>query len=263
MKKPSNWAETSIPILCGLLTAVAMGHAFGQTYSYTYSGPSDSWIETDLSFGPGSDGGGGLNFGTLNETLYYNPIAGTLRQVGSVNLNSTCESFAITGFGGFYPGLSGKADLTINGGSDELDFDTGTLLSSGNGSLFVWFLNIPVSGTVMVADNGKTDSESVSYTISEPLLMDVSADDPASLDFSDMEADGGAIGESEVANVGGWPLFDGRDDGTYYCSCSLNSATAMAAPEPGNLTIIAFGAFGLWAVLRRRGRQRMTGHRSA
>ena len=92
------------------LTNIQTGHSVQVTFAtnfiatgttYVFSAPVSAHTAVALSFGSGSLGGGSqITFGTLNETLYYNPIAGTLRHVGSVTFNPTSVFFTI--FGGLF-----------------------------------------------------------------------------------------------------------------------------------------------------------------
>lgn len=222
----------------GLLAIGSVSPALGQTYYF--SAPISGWSEVDLSFGGGSSGGMVTTFGTLNETLFYDPSAQTLRQVGSISLSPISGSFTIEG-GPFFPsGLAGAANLTIGSGTGALAFDTGTQSAGPGTGQYDWSLTLPVSGFCTVVNNGQTNSGTVNYSVELDLATTVVSASPTNLFISE-SATAGAIGADRVADVGGVDLYDGTEDNTYYYSWKLNPISATPAPEPGPLSLLGFG----------------------
>jgi len=229
----------------------------GALQDYSFTAPISGYAEIDLSFGADSVGGGVTTFGTLTETLYYDPIAQTLRQVGSVSVSPSSISTTMTG-GLFYPGLSGTANLTVGDGSGEISFDTGTqYINSYNGDVG-WSLAIPISGTCAVDNNGRLTTGQVNYSENPYLITDLISESPSSLVLSEQDLTGASPG-GPVANIGGVTLFDGVSDNTYYYGWSVGQITATAVPEPdrlalfaGALPLIYVGICGLWALRRKK-----------
>ena len=259
-----RWESRSLALLAGsLLVLVQANRAAGQIY--TFSAPISGATEVALSFGPGSSGGTDMTFGTLNETLYYDSVAQTLRQVGSVSLSPADALFPIivgAGWPGTPPYPSGTADLTIGDGTGWLEFDSGTQsgISSGGGESFGWTLNLPVNGSCTVVCGGVTNCGTLSYSYGLSLVTTFSAAGPTSLNVSEFNVSGASAG-LVVGDIGGWDLFDGSSDDTYEYSWGLSPVVATEAPEPDGLMFLGLGAamvaLGRWqrdgGLHRRRG----------
>ena len=250
--KPELSSGDRFIFLC-LLSVILTNEAGAQIY--TLSAPVSGRSEVDLSFGPGSSGSMRTSFGTLTETLYYDPFAQTLRQVGSVNLNPPSGSFSMEYFAWLGPSSSpptGTAKLTIGLGTGLLTFDSGTQPVSPGANQCFWTLSLPVSGVCTIVNNGQTNSGLVNYSVDLSLATIVLSASPTNLVISE-SATAGAIGATKVADVGGVALYNGTDDNIYYYSWNLGSVTATPTPEPGSLVLLGFGATML-AFLRRRQR---------
>jgi hypothetical protein len=206
------------------------GHAQNQTYQY--SGPINGYTEVALT--PEGLGFGGFNadFGTVTESLIYNPVAQTLQEIGSVTVNPSSKSINITG-SFFTPGESGSATLTVgNGGS--FSFDT-TFNSVGvTGVDPVANLFVPVSGAGTY--NGQAFAGS--WDLDIPLELTSFSDSPTSLAFTESSINGAANGGGVVP---GTDLVDGSSDGTYYYSWSQDPVVTEAS------TPDATGTFQLFA----------------
>jgi hypothetical protein len=235
-----------LPLVGSLLLVVSINRGMGQAYSF--SAPISGRSDVALSFGTGSIGSGYTVFGILNETLYYDPTAQTLRQVGSVTLSPVSDAFSIW-CQSAYPDLpnppTGTANLTIGDGSGTLSFDTGVQNLSS-----YWELSIPVNGSCTVVYNGQTNSGPVNYSVNLTLSTQILSADPSSLVLSE-GYDGFDDDETYVATIGGWELYDGTDDGTYHYSWNLNSVTATAVPEP-DASMLLWLAVPLLVFFRRR-----------
>jgi hypothetical protein len=216
--------------------ALGLGQITGRSQTYHYSGPVDGYTEVDLS--PGGFGTGGFvaDFGTINETLYYNPVAQTLQQVGSITVIPSSGSFNITG-SSFTELGSGTATLTV-GNHGSFSFDVESALDEGINLL------VPVSGFGIF--NGQPFSGEWDIVI--PMAAQLDSVSPTSLLFDDSTFMG-----APYAGAGpGLGLEDGCSDGTYYCGFDLGVAEATAVPEESNtLSLIGFG-LSVLTFLRRR-----------
>ena len=231
---------------------LGLGQVTGHSQTYFYSGPVSGYTEVDLS--PNGYGSGGFNtfFGTLTETLYYDPVAQTLQEVGSVTVNPASGSFNIVGSSFVYPytGEYGSATVTVgNNGSFSFDHTTSDVTPGGSGeggSSQALELHVPVSGSGIY--NGQAFAGS--WNIDLPVFARISALSPTSLTFSEFKAPL-PFGFHGVPVVPGTDLYDAISDGTYYWSWELDSAVATAVPEPNSLSLLGLGLSAL-AFLRRR-----------
>jgi hypothetical protein len=236
--KISRTLQIAATLIPGL--APVTGHAQSQTYYY--SGPVSGYTGVDLSpDGMGYDSPGyDVTFGTLTETLYYNPAAQTLEQVGSVTVSPSSGSFNIEG-GIFTPGESGSATLTVgNNGSVSFDNTFGGF-AIGSGVSYGSSLSVPVSGSGIY--NGEAFSGS--WNIYIPLFAEPVAISLTSLTFSEFAFEGAQQGSLVIP---GTDLVDGVSDGTYYYSWQQENAVASAVPEPNSLALFGLGlpALAFW-----------------
>lgn len=238
MKKSVRSFKKALTVVFSLLIMAPLDVALGQIYSF--SAPISGGTEVDLSFGTGSVGGGGTSFGTLNETLYYDPVAQTLRQVGSVTVNTvniaTPMYFVVYDprrFDGHNP-PTGTANLTIGDGSGIVSFDTGIQSITQSCD---WTLGVPVSGLCTFAYNGQTNSGPVNYSVNLYLDTQILSADSSSLTLSE-GYNSFADYEAYAGTVGGFDLYDGTDDGTYHYSWNVGPITALAVPEPGSSQLL-------------------------
>ena len=229
---------------------LGLGQVTGHSQTYSYSGPVSGWTEVDLTpSGYGDRGQFVTTFGTLTETLYYDPVAQTLREVGSVTVNPASGSFNIDGNSFVYPYTweYGSATLTVgNNGSFSFDHTTFDVTPGGGGiglSSQASELHVPVSGSGIY--NGQAFAGS--WNIDLLVGTEISALSRTSLTFSEFRASGADHG---VPVVPGTDLCDAISDGTYYWSWGLDSAVATAVPEPNSLLLLGLGLSAL-AFLRR------------
>ena len=148
-----------------ILESVSRNQLFPNSSFYSYSGPISGYTDVDLT--PGGLGIGGFvaNFGTINETLYYNPTAETLREVGSVTVNPANGSFNING--SFFEPGSGSANLTVgNNGGFSFD-DTCNFMLPG---LFDSTLLVPVSGSGTYDGQAWAGSWNLDLQLAEQIL---------------------------------------------------------------------------------------------
>jgi hypothetical protein len=221
---------------------LGIGQASGSLQIYDYSGPVSGYTEVDLTpYGVGN-GGFSTTFGTLTETLYYDPVAQTLEEVGSVTVNPSTGSFNIAG-SFIDPGDIGSATLTLGiGGSFSFDHTTFGVTPGGGGVSLGQDseLHVPVSGSGIY--NGQAFSGS--WNIDLLVAAEISSVSPTSLTFSE----GGAPNFSGVnATQGsyvipGTNLKDAISDGTYYWSWETGGV-ATAVPELRNYSL--YSAVGL------------------
>lgn len=241
--KKSALFQIVAAILVNCILAVT---ADSQTYHFT--APISGFSGIALSFGSGGGGGSSMTFGTLDETLFYDPVANTLRQVGTVSIDESHFSFGIND-GGFYGGSYGNADLTVTGGG-TIAFDTGTLGHSGPSS-WLWDLKIPVTGTVSfhyygyqasLANPVIVDNAPISYSYALRLTTGILAATPESLTVSEQQF----LGALKGSGVFGFPdiLFDGAGDNTYHYAWQLPATTATVVPESSSLAILGCGLLG-------------------
>jgi hypothetical protein len=239
-----------------------LGQAIGQAQieTYSYSGPLGGNVEVALTPGPGYVNGFVADFGTISETLTYNPVAQTLQEKGSVTLSPPASgSFNI------YDSLQlntvvGSATLTV-GNNGSFSFDSLFSNDSPFGSSLPFLgteLLVPVSGTG--TDNGQAFAGN--WNIQLPLTIDIISASPTSLTFSQYGNNGlGRLSEAPSQGVVQVPglingLQDGSDDDNYFYEWDQDSIVATALPEPGTMIVDAmmllpFGA-GTMRMLRKR-----------
>src|SRR5258708_15903272 len=125
MMKFSRILQVTATVLLGLGPVTG----YSQTQTYSYSGPISGYTEVNLTPSGFGQGGFIVNFGTITETLYYNPTAKTLREVGSVTVNPSSGSFNI--YGPFFNPGSASANLTVGHNGGFLFDDTFHFISPG------------------------------------------------------------------------------------------------------------------------------------
>jgi hypothetical protein len=226
-----------------LVIGLAPISGLAQIQTYHYSGAVDGWADVDLS--PSGLGAGGFEatFGALSETLYYNPVAGTLEQVGSVTVNPSGTPVNIQG-SLFAPG-AGSATLTVgNNGSFSFD-DTFTGVTVGGPEAGTTLL-VPVSASGTY--NGSAFTGNWDIDIQDYLTID--AVGPASLTFTESSLGSFSAGQG-VSVVPGTNLRDATSDNTYYYSWNVDALALTAVPDEANsFALLGIGLLAL-AILRR------------
>ena len=236
-----------------------------QTYVYQFSAPINGWFEqgaADPIGGAGLRPWGGIgnifDFGTMSETVYYNPAANTLQQIGYFTLDSTgfSGSFEDDKYvdGNLVPGVV-SVSYTLNNGNNTVSFGSGAQPVGANPTLN-W--SIPFSETISLATGGQDYVDTISGTIPEANdITCISQFSPNSIVISQgWENHTMNIGSQYYANFDasdGWTgtIYDGIGDGTLPYYYSLAPVTALAVPEPACLMIFTIGALGLKILARR------------
>jgi len=236
-------------LLLGTLI-LGLGQGIGRSQTYYYTGPITGYIDAELTPGGHGQGGFQATFGTITETLYYDPIAQTLEQIGFITVSPFNGSFNITS-GPFPIVVMGSATATV-GNSGSIPFDI-TFAGAGIGTYSTGpSLLVPVSGSGIY--NGQPFSGN--WNLYMNLGLDISAVSPTSLTFTEHPVSGPSLGESPGQPViPGTDLSTGNNDNNYFYSWSQNSIQAMAVPEPDSISLLAFGVSAL-ALLRPRLRSR-------
>jgi hypothetical protein len=262
----------SILTATGFVSLALSGQA--QTYAYQFTAPINGYFQQGAADPSGGAGNhprpwGGvsdiIDFGTLSETVNYNPSAGTLDQVGSFTLSST-------GFSGSFEDdkyingslVSGVVSVayTLNNGSDTVSFDSG-IQPVGENPTLDW--SIPFSETITLTTGGQEYVDTISGDIPEANdITSVSQFTPGSIvisqGYQNLSKNIGDQYSAAFNTLNGWSgtIIDGIGDASlpdYYC---VAPTTALAVPEleslpePDSLMIFVLGALGLKYLLSRR-----------
>lgn len=235
-----------------------------QTYDYQFSAPINGWFQQGVADPNDNWRGVGyiFDFGTLSESVYYDPSAGTLQQIGSFTLGSTefSGSFEDDKYvnGNLVPGLI-SVSYTLNNGDNTVSFNSGPQQIGANPTLN-W--SIPFSETITLATGGQNYVDTISGTIPEANDMtSVSQFNPGSIVISQgyqnssMNIGGKYYTDFDASDGWSGSIFDGIGDGSLPYYYSVAPITADAAPEPGSLMIFGLGALvGVKFLASRRGR---------
>jgi hypothetical protein len=155
----------------------------GHCQIYTLSTPISGYMTMsvqDLNGPSGSSGGFQLNFNSLSETIYLDPVGETLRQVGTISFTPSATNLQFqetqTVPGQFpNPPTNVSGTLTVNlapSGGNVLSFDTGPQAVTWNPSISaytvdatLWAQGLPMSGSYSLVTGGQTFTGSFSYTL--------------------------------------------------------------------------------------------------
>ena len=239
-----------------------------QSYMYQFTAPINGWFQQGAAdpaglngVGPGPWGGIGniFDFGSLSETILYNPTASTVQQMGSFTLDST----GFTGSfeddknvnGSLVPGLI-SVSYTLNNGNDIVSFNSGVQPVGENPTLN-W--SIPFSETITLATGGQYYVDTISGSIPEANdITSISQMTPGSVVISQGYRNINMnIGNQYCVGFNasdGWSgtIFDGIGDGSLPYYYSVSPITAYAVPEPGSVTMFVMGALGIFALRRKK-----------
>ncbi|MGO9204482.1 MAG: hypothetical protein ACLQM8_28505 [Limisphaerales bacterium] len=197
---------------------LGIGQASGVVQVYYYSGPVSGWLEAALAPAPGY-GGFVAEFGTLTETLYYDPVAHTLRIAGSITVGPSKGYFDM---GNTLDETVGSATLTVgHGGVVSFDY-----LTTYDGVRFKGTLLVPVKGVGVY--EGKRFNRG--WHVSIPLDTQIIAVSSKSLTFSQFAFAGGGEAK-EVISTDEGDLWDGSSDLTYGLGYNLDSVVASVVPK--------------------------------
>jgi hypothetical protein len=249
-----------------VLAATFMSSALsspGQDYEYQFTAPINGQFQQGAA-DPGNSwqGIGQLfDFGTLTETLYYDPTANTLQQTGSFTLSATTfsgsfEDDKVISGGALVPATV-LVTYTLNNGNSSVSFNSG-VLSVGANPAMNW--SIPFTEAITVMTGGQSYDSVLSGNISEAnTITSLSEFTPGSVVISQ-----GIPNNSEniydpnlvdtVTAADGWSanIYDAVSDGYLGESYYVDPVTAYAVPEPGTLMMFSVGAFGLKFIFRRQ-----------
>jgi hypothetical protein len=203
---------------------LGIGQASGSVQVYYYNGPLSGRVQVALTPGPGYEGAFLADFVTLTETLYYDPVAQTLREVGFVTLTPVSESFEILDCSPSEaePTEVGSASLTV-ANNGYVSFNS---FAQGSGGVFSRTLVVPIRGSGVYLGQRFTGT----WNIEIPLVTQIDTATWTSLTFSQQSYGNGPGQDVVFTNKG--DLMDGTSDGTYGWSWDLNAVTAPASPKP-------------------------------
>jgi hypothetical protein len=249
-----------------ILAAIFMCFAWsssGQDYEYQFTAPITGQFQQGAADPRNSWQGIGqlFDFGTLTETLYYNPTANTLQQMGSFTLSATTfsgsfEDNKITSGGSLVPATV-LVTYTLNNGNSTVSFNSGVLLVGADPAMN-W--SIPFTEAITVMTGGQSYDSVLSGNISEAnTITSISEFTPGSVVISQGIPDSSVnIYDPNLVDTvnaaDGWSanIYDAAGDGYLGESYYVNPVTAYAVPEPGTLIMFSAGAFGLMLIFRRQ-----------
>lgn len=244
----------------------------GRAQTYSYSGAISGGFEMLLwdQSGPGAGEnpnpyicGCFCQFGTLTETIYLDPIAGTIRQTGFISVSPASASRVIDDSRLAEDG-SIPATLTLNlavtGGG--ISFDTGPLhyaYDPGFNNVISGPEGIPpvaFNGSYSWTTGGQTYTDTFNYQLAFGLELydQFSISDPTSLSFSSQQ-EGGTIGEivagATASNGLVLSLVSGGSDHASHAYWTGGIAATMI-PEPDCVSLFGLGLSTLTFSHRRR-----------
>jgi hypothetical protein len=169
-------------ILFGILTITAAFGINGHSQIYQFSTPISGYLTmsaADLNGPTGSSGTINLNFNSLTETIYLDPVAGTIRQVGAISATPSAPNIQFQetqSVPGQFPNpptnVSGIVTVNLAPTGGILSFDTGpqsvtwdAALSAYTVDAVIFAQGLPMSGSYSIVTGGQTNTGSFSYTL--------------------------------------------------------------------------------------------------
>lgn len=175
---------TSALLVMVCLTATCLVPAHAQTQVFQLSIPISGNITMsarDLNGPPGSSGGFQLNFNSLIETIYVDPNAATIRQIGAITYTPTEPNFSFsenqinpTQFPNPPNYVFGSLTVYLAPAGTNLYFDTGPqpLIWTPSISAYtventdVFAQGIAMTGSYLLVTGGQTYTNSFNYSLS-------------------------------------------------------------------------------------------------
>jgi len=241
---------------------------------YFASTPVNGYVQLAVEDAAGSTsayGSGNAGFGILNDTVYLDLTADTIREVGSVSLGGsgsfTFDDGRIVHGSGGLQFVDANVTVTLNVPS-ALSFDTGfqplLWVPAIQSYEFTASLgSLPVTGNYSVVTGGQTYTGPLSYNLFTGMLLlfqQVSTSGyPAfvtltGLEGGELQQPGPQLVYFTALNGLDIELQAGEQDGTYSYGWNLNPTQVMAdlIPEPSTFLLLGFGAMTLCAFLKRQ-----------
>ncbi len=249
-----------------------------QAQIYFVSTPVNGYVQLAVEDAAGSASAcssGNAGFGTLNDTVYLDLNADTIREVGSVSLGGG-GSFSFDD-GRIVDGSNGlqfvAANVTLNlSVPSALSFDTGVQpllwVPAIQGYEFTAPLgSVPVTGTYSVVTGGSTYTGLLNYNLYTGMLLlfqQISTSGYpafvtlAGLNGGELQHPGPQLVYFTALDGLNVELQAGEQDGTYSYGWNLNpfEIEADLVPEPGTVALVALGTCTLTALHRRRRHRR-------
>ena len=230
----------SIIFLCSIVACITLS-SLAQDYVYQLTTSIDGWFQQGASDPALNWQGVGqiFDFGSLSETVYYNPTADTIRQVGSFTLATTTfsgsfqDNKVVQGVGLVAGVLS--VNYTLNDGNSAVYFDSWTQPVGANAAMN-W--SIPFSETYSLMTGGLVYNGSVSGVIPEANTQtSISQFTPGSIVISQGNSVAREIGSLATwsANAAdGWSgvIYDSIGDNSSSENYYVPPVIAYAVPEP-------------------------------
>jgi hypothetical protein len=216
-----------IRIVAGAAVSLVGVSAYAQVEAYYYSGSIVG--QADIGLNPGAGYGGGIEiyFGAVSETLYYNPSADTIQEVGTFTVTPSGGNFNMTQLGVVGASPVGSGTLTV-GNNGVVSFNTTFTFGGGSfPNMLGGELDIPVSGSGTY--NGQAFQGN--WNVDLPLVIDIENVSPGSLTFTQTTGDGatifGFLGSKVVDG-----LYDGYGgDNTIDYSWLQDPVASAAVPD--------------------------------
>ena len=230
--------------------------ASGRAQTYHISTPVSGYVQVLFVDGantsPNRPVAGGLcTLGTLDETLIYDPAADTLRQVGSLTLNT---GYISSGFS--ESRMVGTNWLTANLSTSLYLPSYVTFDNSGQNASYEVGCDIPITGSYEVDADGQTLTGQLGYDLGLSTYTTISSVTSTSLTFQMSSghglADGPWMASVTASNGLDVNLIGGANDRSYYWSWSVGPVTAMVVPEPTTCALVGTGILILCAAVRRK-----------